>query len=76
MVVGDCSLILTVIQQGVTFKDYLDFFSFLRNIGEAEIALTFHNAAGKAIDPGISIINSFHHITPLSLNITKKYLKP
>lgn len=37
--------------QGITFKDYLAFFSFMRNISEADMALSFHNAAGKAIDP-------------------------
>lgn len=39
--------------QGITFKDYLAFFSFMRNISEADMALSFHNAAGKAIDPGL-----------------------
>lgn len=37
--------------QGITFKDYLDFFCFMRNISEADMALSFHNAAGKPIDP-------------------------
>lgn len=37
--------------QGIAFKDYLDFFRFMRNISEAELALSFHNAAGKPIDP-------------------------
>ncbi|KAK2568398.1 Calcium uptake protein 1 [Acropora cervicornis] len=37
--------------QGIAFKDYLDFFSFMRNISEADMALSFHNAAGKAINP-------------------------
>ncbi|KAK3719415.1 hypothetical protein QZH41_015667, partial [Actinostola sp. cb2023] len=36
--------------QGVTFKQYLNFFHFLRNIGEADVALSFHNAANKSID--------------------------
>lgn len=37
--------------KGIAFKDYLDFFCFMRNISEADMALSFHNAAGKAIDP-------------------------
>ncbi|XP_031574950.1 calcium uptake protein 1, mitochondrial-like [Actinia tenebrosa] len=37
--------------EGVTFQNYLNFFHFLRNISEAEVALSFHNAANKAIDP-------------------------
>ena len=45
--------------QGITFKDYLDFFCFMRNISEADMALSFHNAAGKAIDPGnIQVISN------------------
>jgi len=28
----------------------------MRNISEAELALSFHNAAGKPIDPGISLL--------------------
>ena len=42
--------------QGITFKDYLDFFCFMRNISEADMALSFHNAAGKPIDPGIQFL--------------------
>ncbi|XP_068707116.1 calcium uptake protein 1, mitochondrial-like [Montipora foliosa] len=37
--------------QGIAFQDYLDFFRFMRNISEADMALSFHHAAGKAIDP-------------------------
>ncbi|EDO46619.1 predicted protein [Nematostella vectensis] len=36
--------------QGVTFQDYVDFFTFLRNLSEAEVALSFHMAANRAID--------------------------
>ena len=28
----------------------------MRNISEAEMALSFHNAAGKPIDPGIRFL--------------------
>lgn len=38
--------------QGITFQDYVDFFIFLRNIGDTEVALSFHIATGKDIDPG------------------------
>ena len=34
------------------FKDYLDFFSFLVNIRDVDMALSFHTVAGQAIDPG------------------------
>jgi uncharacterized integral membrane protein len=45
------TLIMLLSLQGITFKDYLNFFHFLRNISEAEVALSFHNAANKALDP-------------------------
>jgi len=35
---------------GVTFQDYLDFFSFLRNIRDVEMALSFHTVAGQPIN--------------------------
>ena len=44
--------------QGIAFKDYMDFFCFMRNISEADMALSFHNAAGKAIDPGMIILSN------------------
>ena len=57
---------LYYILQGITFKDYLDFFCFMRNISEADMALSFHNAAGKLIDPGIQFLTGsgliFHNI--------------
>ncbi|XP_028399584.1 calcium uptake protein 1, mitochondrial-like [Dendronephthya gigantea] len=37
--------------QGVTFKDYVDFFSFLRNIGDVDTALSFHTACGSDLNP-------------------------
>ncbi|XP_046859001.1 calcium uptake protein 1, mitochondrial-like [Xenia sp. Carnegie-2017] len=39
--------------QGVTFKDYEDFFQFLRNIGDVETALSFHTACGYHLNPEI-----------------------
>ena len=61
-----CSLFFLITAcQGITFKDYLDFFRFMRNISEAELALSFHNAAGKPIDPGISLfLLHFLGVTP------------
>lgn len=29
----------------------------MRNISEADMALSFHNAAGKAIDPGLLLVS-------------------
>lgn len=37
---------------GITLQDYLDFFKFLQNINDVDIALTFHNMAGASIDQG------------------------
>lgn len=37
--------------QGITFKDYVDFFSFLRNIGDVDTALSFHTACGNDLNP-------------------------
>ena len=31
----------------------------MRNISEADMALSFHNAAGKAIDPGNTAVTLF-----------------
>jgi len=36
----------------VSFQDYLDFFSFLRNIRDVEMALSFHTVAGQPINQG------------------------
>jgi len=35
---------------GITFQDYLDFFSFLRSLRDVEMALSFHTVAGQAIN--------------------------
>lgn len=35
---------------GVTFQDYLNFFNFLRNIRDVEMALSFHTVAGQPIN--------------------------
>jgi len=36
--------------KGVKFSDYLDFFSFLLNIRDVEMALSFHTVAGQPVD--------------------------
>lgn len=38
-------------RKGVRFQDYLDFFSFLLNIRDVEMALSFHTIAGQPVDP-------------------------
>lgn len=42
---------------GIAFKDYQNFYNFLRNIHDIDIALTFYHIAGGAIDKQI-----FHHV--------------
>ncbi|XP_057298068.1 calcium uptake protein 1, mitochondrial-like [Hydractinia symbiolongicarpus] len=37
---------------GVTFQDYLNFFSFLLNIRDVEMALSFHTVAGQSVSKG------------------------
>ncbi|XP_065051183.1 calcium uptake protein 1, mitochondrial-like [Rhopilema esculentum] len=37
--------------EGILFSDYLDFFSFLINIRDVDMALSFHTVAGQAVDP-------------------------
>ena len=43
----------------------------MRNISEAELALSFHNAAGKPIDPGISLPLTVHFYeeTPICCHV-------
>lgn len=38
------------IGQGISNKDYLDFFHFLNNINDVDTALTFYHIAGASID--------------------------
>lgn len=42
--------------QGISLQEYLDFFKFLQNINDIDIALTFHNIAGASIDQGDYVI--------------------
>ncbi|UJR13403.1 hypothetical protein I4U23_000418 [Adineta vaga] len=42
---------------GICFKDYQNFYNFLRNIHDIDVALTFYHIAGGAIDKQI-----FHHV--------------
>jgi Ca2+-binding EF-hand superfamily protein len=42
---------------GISFEDYQNFYNFLRNIHDIDIALTFYHIAGGAIDKQI-----FHHV--------------
>jgi Ca2+-binding EF-hand superfamily protein len=42
---------------GITFNDYQNFYNFLRNIHDIDVALTFYHIAGGAIDKQI-----FHHV--------------
>ena len=37
---------------GITFEEFVDFFSFLHTINDVECALTFYHVAGAAIDKG------------------------
>eukprot|EP00794_Sanderia_malayensis_P016905 gene16905-18611_t len=37
-------------KEGILFSDYLDFFSFLLNIRDIDMALSFHTVAGQAVD--------------------------
>lgn len=39
------------VSQGISFKDYVDFFSFLRNIGDVHLALSFHMACENDLNP-------------------------
>ncbi len=39
-------------KEGILFSDYLDFFSFLLNIRDVDMALSFHTVAGQAINAG------------------------
>ncbi|CAF1449602.1 unnamed protein product [Adineta ricciae] len=42
---------------GISFTDYQNFYNFLRNIHDIDVALTFYHIAGGAIDKKI-----FHHV--------------
>ena len=52
--------------QGILFKDYLDFFSFLVNIRDVDMALSFHTVAGQAIDPGNNTLLYKIHLSSVS----------
>ena len=41
---------------GVAFDEFVDFFSFLNNIQDVDVALTYYHVAGAAIDKGILAI--------------------
>lgn len=46
--------------KGISFKDYQDFYNFLRNIHDIDVALTFYHIVGGAIDKQI-----FHHVAKI-----------
>ena len=38
--------------QGVSFEEYLDFYKVLKYINDIDMALMFYNVAGASIDKG------------------------
>ncbi|KPM08793.1 hypothetical protein QR98_0073180 [Sarcoptes scabiei] len=54
---------------GISFDDYLDFFHFLKNINDVDIALAMYNIAGVSIDQGSAIRKTFKHVAKSVANV-------
>jgi len=45
---------------GITLEEYLNFFQFLQNINDVDIALAVYHIAGASIDQGEDVHSSFN----------------
>lgn len=64
-------------KKGISKQDYLDFFHFLNNINDVDIALTFYHIAGASIDPAtlkhvakaVAAVNLSDHVVDVIFTI-------
>lgn len=48
----DQTVFFSCLDQGITFEEVENFFTFLKNVNDVDTALSFYHMAGASIDKG------------------------